>query len=647
MKTLNLTLRQRKLLHIVQNQHAITTGQELAKRLLVSPRTIRTDVAEINRIIRPFNAQIHSERSKGYRFEAKDPLLIQQLNQIENAFLTKEDRVRYLALRLCLTEEPLNTYDLEDEIFVSHTTLEHDIHQLKMQYMLSEPYIAINYSKDYLSCEQDEMKIRRLLVNLFHKDWNYQTYGNAYYGYHFLNHGHLKYIMKELPIHLKKYNVILDDPTMVALDLAVVIMFHRTSSGHILPVPSDPTIENPAAYAVTENLFHSLEDYFGCSFPAGERFYIYQYIASVNLFSVKNLTLGTTEDTFDADIIEMANLYLNHIDQLYHIDFKKDEDFFITLLLFIRDLKMEHRAYNSQEITDIAQEQLMDELELAFLFQGIANQYLGHYITRTELQYLAHIISGAIEFLFETNPEAKVKTVICCHLNPPAYWSLKRQILGAYNKYLDVIDLLPVNAQHFYDFSNTDLILSTVQKKITDLNTCDTIRINTILSPKDYLTLSSYIRTKRIEMLCPHNSHTLYEMLSDAYWHESEAVETRFQVLDTLTQDFLKDGIVDEMQVQLLLRKENIMSAATRAGILFLYVPCPVSETKFSVMTLAHRIKWNTHKIRTVILGAFKKEDLSLVFRFNHIFHNDEICTIEKIQMMKTKKELCDYFANV
>ncbi len=130
MKTLNLTLRQRKLLHIVQNQHAIITGQELAKQLLVTPRTIRTDVAEINRIIRPFNARIHSERSKGYHFEAEDPLLIQRLNQIENAFLTKEDRVRYLALRLCLAEEPLNTYDLEDEIFVSHTTLEHDIHQL-------------------------------------------------------------------------------------------------------------------------------------------------------------------------------------------------------------------------------------------------------------------------------------------------------------------------------------------------------------------------------------------------------------------------------------------------------------------------------------------------------------------------------------
>ncbi len=647
METLNLTLRQRKLLHIVQNQHAIITGQELAKQLLVTPRTIRTDVAEINRIIRPYNAQIHSERSKGYHFEAEDPLLIQQLNQIENAFLTKEDRVRYLALRLCLTEEPLNTYDLEDEIFVSHTTLEHDIHQLKMQYMLSEPYISINYSKDYLSCEQDEVKIRRLLVNLFHKDWNYQTHGNAYYGYHFLNHEHLKFIMKELPIHLKNHNMILDDPTMVALDLAVVVMFHRISNGHVLPETFDIPITDSAVYAVTEDLFLSLEQYFTCSFPASERLHIYQYITSGNVLTTKDLNLQNPEASFDADVIEMAHAYLCSIHNLYNIDFRKDKDFFITLLFFIQDLKIDHRIYNSQENTDIVQEQLMDELELAFLFQDIANQYLGHYITRTELQYLAHIISGAIEFLFETNPEAKIKTVVCCHLNPAAYWSLKRQILGAFDKYLDIIDLLPVNAKYFYDFSNTDLILSTVQKEITDLNTCDTVRINTILSLKDYLTLSSYITTKRMEMLCPYSRHTLYEMLLDAYWHKSETVESRFQVLDTLTQDFLHDGIVDEMQVQLLLRKEAFMSAATRAGILFLYVPCPVNDTKFSVMILNHRIKWNTYKIRTIILGAFKKEDLSLIFRFNHIFHNDEVCAIERVRMIKTKKELCDYFADV
>ncbi len=72
MKSLNLTLRQRKLPHIMQNHHTLITGQELTKQLQVSPRTIRTDVTEINRNIRPFHAEIHSVRSKGYYFTAED-----------------------------------------------------------------------------------------------------------------------------------------------------------------------------------------------------------------------------------------------------------------------------------------------------------------------------------------------------------------------------------------------------------------------------------------------------------------------------------------------------------------------------------------------------------------------------------------------
>ena len=53
-------------------------------------------------------------------------------------------------------------------------------------------------------------------------------------------------------------------------------------------------------------------------------------------------------------------------------------------------------------------------------------------------------------------------------MNMPAAWALKRKILGAFDKYLNVTALLPVNDKNIYDFQNTDLILSTVRKSITN-----------------------------------------------------------------------------------------------------------------------------------------------------------------------------------
>lgn len=232
---------------------------------------------------------------------------------------------------------------------------------------------------------------------------------------------------------------------------------------------------------------------------------------------------------------------------------------------------------------------------------------------------------------------------LLCH-DPAAYWMLKRQVLGAFDKYLNIVALLPINAQHFYDFSSVDLVLTTVQKNIATNAACDMVRISSPLLPEDYLTLSAYITQKRTEFFYPQSSYTLYELLANAYWHEKERFDKPFDIIETLAQDFIRDGIADELQLQALLKKEALISAATRPGILFLYFPDITRETKLSVMTLEHRIKWKSHKIRTIILGSLKKADISLLFRLNHIFHSDRLCRVEEVKMLKTREELCEYF---
>ena len=223
MDKLNLSLRQRKLLHMMQEQTTYITGNELAKQLGVSPRTIRSDIVEINQNILPYHAKILSARSKGYLYTAENPEIIQQLNQIDTAFFTKEDRIRYLAFRLCLTDEHLNLFDLEDEMFISHTTLEHDLHSLKMKYVLSEPYIKLEQKRNFLTFEENEQKRRSVLNRLFHEDWNYNHNWNTYYGYTFLNKDVLDYIMDEVPLHLDKYGISMEDPSLVSLNLAAAI----------------------------------------------------------------------------------------------------------------------------------------------------------------------------------------------------------------------------------------------------------------------------------------------------------------------------------------------------------------------------------------------------------------------------------------
>ena len=644
MDTLTLSLRQRKLLHMMQGRTSYITGNELAKQLDVSPRTIRNDIVEINQNLKAFDAQILSEKSKGYYFYAANPERIQDLNRIDTAFFTKEDRVRYLALQLCLSDIPINLYDLEEEMYISHTTLEHDLHRLKLCYVLSDPYVKLITEKNDLCFEPDEKKRRKILNRLFHDDWDYNRRGNAFYSFHFLDPDTLQLIMDEIPIHLNRHKIQMEDPNLVSLNLAIAIMYHRMQSGHALPfAPPIPRPDVTASYATTE-LMDALEGLLGCAFPQEERDEIYLDISSAHMLNASKLNFQTVSHYFGPRTLDMADEYLLDVKDTFQLDFTDDEDFYITLLQYIRYLQLPVHTFNMQANTALSRDQLIVEYEVAYLFQETAIRHLGYYIGQTELLYLAFCISGSLEYLYHNHPETKFRTVITCHLSLPATWSLKRKVLGAFDNYLNITALLPVNVKSAFDFSETDLILSTVKKKITDAPGTDTIQISPLLTPADYRSIQSYIHNKRIDQLCsvPHPA-SIVDLLKDAYWHEDASFSERFSMIEQLADEFIEHDIVSEAYLEDVLRRESLLSFAFQHNVLFLYSLVPAKKTQLSVSTFSHRIVWNTQKIRLIVMASFTETDLTLPFRFLFLFRNDPEHP-EDFKNLKTKQAVMDYF---
>lgn len=135
MTPLTLSLRQRKLVHYLQLQSAYTTGQELASQLQVSARTIRNDIAEINQILNGTGIRIASKRSEGYLLVSSNQDQLKELSRTSSSFLSRDERVRHIAFRLCLSDEPVNLYDLEDEMLSAEQ-------RWSMTFMCSVPTIS-------------------------------------------------------------------------------------------------------------------------------------------------------------------------------------------------------------------------------------------------------------------------------------------------------------------------------------------------------------------------------------------------------------------------------------------------------------------------------------------------------------------------
>lgn len=646
-----VTLRQRKLLNYLQNQTTLVSGDHLANFLHVSVRTIRNDITEINASLSSVGISIVAQKSKGYHLQVENPDILKALTQKSDSFATREDRVRYLAFTLCLSDIPVNMYDLEDEMFVSHTTLEHDLHHLNMQYVIAYPRIKLTQKKGYLEFEKDERKRRAILTRLFCDDWNYHTRENAYYSYDYLDTKLVDLIMEKVSYYTNKYGIRLEDTGRVSLNLSIAVMYERTMSGHALKYDAEPAaVTDPDTYtdanlgkAINE-LLDDLENILQFTISPIEREEIYQMAAQNRLLDTNEIRLFTAKHYFPKDILNVADAYLDKIRNVFHIDLTEDDDFYITLAQFILNLKMPYHSFNTFQLNpNLSRNTLKIPFEVAVLFQDLAPEYLGYYLNHTELMYLAFCISGAFEYLHRS-PDKQLRAAICCHLNLTASWALKRKIMSRFGCFLHIDALLPVNATKIFDFSTVDLALTTVNKPITDCPTAKVLYISPFMTAEDYKNVEDFISKKRLEILASPAGYTFNELLPQAFWHEQITSIDRFLILETLISDFIDVGYVGKEYYEDVLRRESISTFAFAPGIVLIYSLKPSTKTCLSVATLKHRMTWNSYKIRTVIAAALRPEDAPLIFQLIQQVYElgDEAQTIGQL---KTKEEIIDFFS--
>ncbi len=640
---LSLSLRQRKLIHYLQQKNGnYTTGEELANHLHVSARTIRNDINELNQTLIDTGVQITSKRSSGYLLVAADEQDLKKLSQSSNSFLSRDERVRHIAFRLCLSDAPINLYDLEDEMYISRTTLEHDLHSLRRKYILPDPHILFFRHRNHISFENDERKRRIILNRLFSENWNYNARGNAFFQYQYMDERIVNLIIHEVNFYMTKYNIMMEDINMVTLDLAIAIMYYRVTSGHELTnVISHTYCDATAVHAVNE-LLDSLETRLDCRFSSIEREDIHLLVSCGRLLDASLLNFASVSNFFKPSIIQLTDSYIEYIKENYQIDLSKDEDFYITILQYFRYLSLPLHYFNRIDTHfDVARTKFLIEFEIAFAFQPFALEYYGFYLDYTEILYLAFCISGAMAYMKQASP--KLKTVIMCHLNLPSSWELKHQISSRFGDYIDIIALLPVYIKDSYNFSKVDLVVTTANKEITKSPNCKTLLISPFLTYKDQENLERLIQQEQLQHLYTPSLPSLHNLLEQAFWHERVANEDYFSVFELLANDFIQNGYVDSSYLTEVFRRESIFTFAFQPSVVLVYSTVPSTRTCLSIATYEHRIRWNTYKIRTVVMAAIRPEDKTLIFKLINELYSDQINPNDS-RFIKTKEEFIDFY---
>lgn len=111
--------------------------EELARRLNVSTRTVRTDVATLNELIATHGAHLIHQRGSGYQLKIYnqglfDALLAAQ-GQDSGLPRTSRERVLHLQILLLTAEQGIKLDELADTWYLSRAALQGDMAEVREQ----------------------------------------------------------------------------------------------------------------------------------------------------------------------------------------------------------------------------------------------------------------------------------------------------------------------------------------------------------------------------------------------------------------------------------------------------------------------------------------------------------------------------------
>lgn len=640
MGNLPLSIRQRSLLYCLHHVSGYVTGDKLSKHLGVSPRTIRNEVAEINVLLQGSGVRITSKHSFGYIIEAQNADEFKGLTQAGESCISKAERLRHIAFRLCLSDKPIDLDDLADEMYISKTTLERDLKDFRQTFALPELPILVTRSKNSIEFLQDERKRRAILCRLYSEDWNYNGRGNTFFQYQYLQEKVVNICICEINFYLDNHSIRMEDTNIVHLDLAIAIAYNRIKEGHELTNERENLYFSREAVSAVDELLDSLEGKLNCSFSKCERMEIYELVSCSILPDMQKVEAEGIENYFNPELVHFTDKYLAQLKSEFGLDFFQNHDFYITLLLYLRYLTLPVHHLNNTDI--IRSQVLLDyaiEFEIALCIQPLALDFYGNYLDFRELLYLSTLISGALTSALHP----KLKTVVLSHFNLLVSWNLKIQIEDHFPSYIHITDLLPVNQKDNFDFSDTDLILSTTDKQIFSKKDTVTLKISPFFTEDDKKKIEHFIRQVRFKSLYRKDFPDICTILEKASWHESVEETDYLQLLKRMGMNLIEAGFADHTYLEDIFRREKLLTFVNHPSFLVVHSAVPAKQTHIEIFTLNHRLRINGQKIRMVIMICMAQEDRNLIFKFFSELYNGNFDPNES-RFLKTKSEYLKFF---
>ncbi|ADP10240.1 Putative phosphotransferase system mannitol/fructose-specific IIA domain protein [Erwinia sp. Ejp617] len=320
-----------QLFTILQNE--TLPQDELARRLNVSTRTVRTDINALNELLTDYTACFVLSRGAGYQLKIADAQRYQQLLQQSSSPLrvprTSEERVNYLLTRFLTSAFALKLEDLADEWFVSRTTLQSDMAEVRE--WLARYQLAIETKPRYgMKLFGSEVAMRTCLTDLLYQIALGHSDSPLLRG-EGVNSGMLERLQPLLQQSLSRFNIRLTDDGEFYLRLYCAVAVRRIGEGYPLTDFSAEDV-NDEVCAAARDIVNLMRPIVGKAISPAEEAYLRVNIAARRVEELAASAIGAD----DGD--SLVEYILTYINTHYNFNLQNDPQLHADLLTHIKTM---------------------------------------------------------------------------------------------------------------------------------------------------------------------------------------------------------------------------------------------------------------------------------------------------------------------
>ncbi|GAA0430882.1 BglG family transcription antiterminator [Aeromonas salmonicida] len=437
--------------------------EELARRLNVSTRTVRTDVATLNELIATHGAHLIHQRGSGYQLKIYNQGLFDELlaaqEQESSLPRTSRERVLHLQILLLTAEQGIKLDELADTWYLSRAALQGDMAEVRER--LAHFGLLID-SKPRLGMriQGGETAIRACLTQLLYQELLHNNQLQSLLP-NLCPSKTLEVVGNHIHAQLSRHQLRLADESLQQLTIYCAVALLRQAAGHELRQFASEDITETLA-AVASDIYAELPTLM----PPGE-----EEIACLAIQIQARLTADTPRlsPAMAAESEQLVEHLLAYIHQHYPYDLRDDLQLRADLQTHISAmlLRVKYQIGSHNPLADHIKQYypLAYDITLAAISEWI--KQTPYRLTHHEIGYLVIHIGVGLERHYDIGYTRRPQALLLCDAGNATFRVLEVRIKREYPQ-LQLASLESVRDYEGLTRIEQDFVISTV--KVSEKN---------------------------------------------------------------------------------------------------------------------------------------------------------------------------------